>query len=198
MRGGWRSGAGRLSYKSKMEYHRRIDVRRWAREGMLVSGRYFGWQWSNENGEQVASINVRIENTHSLTLLYRWRSNGKEWCDESVPVRLGRTACNYGGDRVWFICPHCGRRAATLYFASETWACRTSLKLAYACQSEDTLDRLHRRKSKLESKLRRDGRGKPKGMHKKTYEQLRDMWINAEIAWEDEFEIRAAGIIGAL
>ncbi len=194
MRGGSRYGAGRPAQHSKAEHHRRIDIRRWEREGMLTAGGYFGWQWQ-EDGKQVASIGVRVNATDMVTLIYRWRRDDV-WRDESIQIRLAKTACHYGGERPWFICPHCGRQAAILYLASGKWFCRKSLKLTYASQSEDNLDRLNRKKSKLDSRLQ--GSGKPKGMHQRTYDRLRDMWINAEMAWDDEFAVRMANIVGLL
>jgi hypothetical protein len=151
MRGGWRIGAGRPAQHGKVEYRHRIDVQRWAREGLLTDGKYFGWQW-RENGQEVASIGVRVNSSDMITLTYRWQHN-EEWHDESFQIRLVNTACNYGGRCVWFACPHCGKRFAHLYLASGRWLCRKSLKLVYVSQSEDGLDRLQRKKNKLEKRL---------------------------------------------
>lgn len=194
MRGGWRFGAGRPAHHGKVEHYRRLDIRRWAREGMLTGGGYFGWQWQ-EDGKQVASIGVRVNAPDLVTLIYRWQRDGV-WRDEFVPIRLAKTVCYYGGERPWFICPHCGHQAAILYLASGKWFCRKSLKLAYASQSEDHLDRLRRKKSKLELKLK--GSVKPKGMHQTTYSRLKERWINAEMAWDDEFTRRAVSMFGLL
>ncbi len=194
MRGGWRYGAGRPARHGKAEHYRRIDIRRWAREGFLTQGRYFGWQWQ-QDGETVASIGVRVNQPDMLTLIYRWQ-NGEDWQDETVPIRLAKTSCHFGGHRHWFICPHCGRKAAILYLASGKWYCRKSLKLAYACQSEDQLDRLRRKSTKLEERL--NDHRKTKGMHTATYEKLKDRWIKAEMAWDDMFAIKAASLFKLL
>ena len=45
----WRYGA-----KSTTDDYRTLDVRRWAREGVLRPGYWGGWQWTR-NGETVAS-----------------------------------------------------------------------------------------------------------------------------------------------
>lgn len=194
MRGGWRLGAGRPAQHSKVEHYRRIDIRRWVREGMLRDCGYFGWQWQ-QGGKQIASIGVRVNSGDMLTLIYRWQRDGV-WRDESIPIHLAKTPCYFGKFRSWFICPHCGRQTATLYLASGKWFCRKSLRLAYASQSEDQLDRLHRKKSKLEAKL--NDHQKPKGMHTATYEKIKEQWINAEMAWDEGFAIRAAKISGFL
>ena len=49
----WRYGA-----KSTTDDYRTLDVRRWAREGLLRPGYWGGWQWTRD-GETVASIQMR-------------------------------------------------------------------------------------------------------------------------------------------
>ena len=51
-------------------------------------------------------------------------------------MRLSRSSCHYGGERPWFLCPHCGRRVAILY-GGAVFACRTCYGLAYEVQRED-------------------------------------------------------------
>lgn len=83
--------------------YRTIDVRHWKRDELLTPGRVFGWRWSCD-GEVVASIQVRVE-TNRVYLIYRHRSGGGVWKDESYPVYLDWTACHLGGQRPWFLCP---------------------------------------------------------------------------------------------
>src|SRR6202047_5304092 len=115
----WRYGA-----KSATDDYRTLDVRRWAREGVLRPGYWGGWHWTR-NGETVASIQMRAEQDRVI-LIYRHRSGDGEWKDEQYPVRIVRTACNLGGWRAWFICPAvgCGRRVAVLYGGSPAEGCR--------------------------------------------------------------------------
>src|SRR2546427_3618748 len=51
----------------------------------------------------------------------------EDWKDEEYPVFLDRTRCNYGGERVWFLCPArgCSRRVAVVYGGSNffCWDC---------------------------------------------------------------------------
>lgn len=55
--GGSRFGAGRPASHLKAEHCRRIDVRRWQREGILQAGRAGTWQWSDpDTGEHRAPI----------------------------------------------------------------------------------------------------------------------------------------------
>ena len=157
--------------------YRRLDVRRWQRDGFLAPGRAFGWQWTRDN-ETVASIQVRTE-ADRVILSYRHRSGGAEWKSEEYPVRLDWTPCTYGGRRAWFLCPArgCGRRVAILYGGSII-ACRHCHGLAYRCQRETACDRAARRTANIRARLGwapgilNDAAGKPKGMRWGTFERL--------------------------
>ena len=169
----WHYGA-----KDSTSDYRSIDVRRWKRDGLLTPHTAFGWQWSRQ-GEVVASIRVRTE-PDRVTLNYRHRSGGEEWKDESYPIHLDSTACNLGGERLWFLCPAlgCGRRVAILY-GGGIFACRHCHNLTYDCQREVEYDREARRADKIRARLEWEpgilnGRGwsKPKGMHWKNFQLL--------------------------
>ena len=83
------SGSGRhwhWNTKNTIDDYRSIDVRRWAREGLLTPGRCFGWQWFIE-GEKVASIQVQAAHGQ-VHLIYRSRDYGDEWESLDYPVRL--------------------------------------------------------------------------------------------------------------
>ncbi|MEK6785498.1 MAG: hypothetical protein AABY61_08460 [Nitrospirota bacterium] len=157
--------------------YRAIDVRRWQREGLLIAGCVFGRQWSR-NGEVTASIQVRVE-TDRLWLIYRHRSGGGEWKDENYPVWFERTACNLGGQRLWFRCPArgCNRRVAILY-GGGIFACRHCYKLAYPSQRETWDGRARIRADRIRARLGWEpgilnGDGlKPKGMHWRTFARL--------------------------
>jgi len=76
----------------------------------------------------------------------------------------------YGGRRVWFLCPRCGRRRGVLYLGQRV-VCRECLDLAYPCEMQSRMDRgwtLHQRW------LSRIADGKPKRMRWKTYGKLRE------------------------
>lgn len=66
----------RWDKRDAVEDCRSLDVRRWEREGYLVPGHCFGWQWTRD-GETVASIQVRMQ-ADWVTLSYRRRSGGGE------------------------------------------------------------------------------------------------------------------------
>jgi hypothetical protein len=154
-----------------------LDVRRWAREGLLRPGHWGGWQWTRD-GETVASIHISAKQDRVI-LIYRRRNGSEEWRAEQNPVRIVRSPCNFGGSRAWFICPAlgCGRRVAILY-GGDVFACRHCYKLAYASSREDAGDRASRRAERLRTRLgwepgilNREG-GKPKWMRWRTFERL--------------------------
>ncbi len=168
----WRYGA-----KSTTDDYRTLDVRRWARGGVLRPGYWGGWQWTRD-GETVASIQMRAEQDRVI-LIYRHRSGDAEWKDEQYAVRIVRTPCNLGGLRAWFICPAvgCGRRVAILY-GGGIFACRRCYRLAYASAREDVGDRAARRADRLRERLGWEpgilngGGEKPKCMRWHTFERL--------------------------
>ena len=168
----WHDGA-----KHATAAYRSIDVRRWHRDGLLAPYRFFSWDWSC-NGKMVASIQARAE-LDCVILTYSCRISGENWRKESYPVYVDRTPCNFGGERLWFLCPvgGCGRRVAILY-GHRIFSCRKCIRLAYASQRESSYDRASRRADKIRAKLGwkigfLNGAGsKPKGMHWKTFERL--------------------------
>ncbi|GGE20542.1 hypothetical protein GCM10011360_06510 [Primorskyibacter flagellatus] len=195
------SGSGRYagySSRSTTDDYRKIDVRRWAREGFLEPGQHFAWKWSVRE-ETVASIRA-ISERGAVRLIYRTRQGGDDWHDMDYRVRLDWTPCNFGNSRDWFLCPSagCERRVAVL-FGGSVFACRTCHRLSYASQREDALSRMLRKSRKLETRLGWDdfyGR-KPKGMHWRTFATLVEQHDMSEIAQAQEFH-RRFGLSGTL
>jgi len=59
-------------------------------------------------------------------------------------VKVVRTHPNFGGVRLWYECPRCGRRAGKLYAIDvEVLGCRVCLGLAYKCQYRKDLLWVH-------------------------------------------------------
>ena len=144
--------------KSTTDDYCTLDVRRWAQAGVLRPGYWGGWHWTRD-GETVASIQMRTEHDRVI-LIYRHRSGGDEWKDESYPVHLTTTPCHMGGERHWFLCPArgCGQRVAVIY-GGGIFACRKCYQLAYPSQREDAGDRAARRAHRI-----RDRMGWPRGV----------------------------------
>ena len=171
--------------------YRSIDVRWLKRRGMLRPGASGSLTWSRR-GEVVGSIQIQAE-PERVRLKYRHKSGGDEWQDQSYPVYLDTTPCHLGGARQWFLCPArgCGRRVAVLY-GGTIFACRHCYQLAYPSQREHFSDRKARRADRIREKLGWEpgilngtGWGRPKGMHRKTFDRLcreHDTLTNASLA----------------
>lgn len=156
---------------------RTLDVRKMLRDGQLQADRWLFWNWS-QWGEVVATLQINVE-TDGVMLQYR-RKAGDTWQSSmNQSVRLVWTACHYGGQRPWWLCPitNCGRRVAVLY-AGSVFACRHCQQLAYKSQRETPDSRAFRRANKLREQLGWvpgviHGPGsKPKGMHWATFWRL--------------------------
>ena len=173
-RGGSRYGAGRPAMHVKAEHCRRIDVRRWQREGILQDGRAGGWQWTDpDTGKQTAAIGYRADGS-SVTLNYSIDGDPR-----TQVLWLAETACNYGGTRQWFTCPIRGERVAVLFLRAGRFACRHCQRIAYGSQSGDLCDRTWRKQAKAEAKLGPNW-ARPKGIHATTRDRL------LSIIWECE------------
>lgn len=178
--GGYRLGAGRPGWHTKAEACLRLDVRTFARQGLLRSGS-FVWAWTNNTtGEQTASLGVAVS-PEAIELQY---TAGDTHIRQ--PIRIDRTRCNFGGLRPWFACPRCNRRVALVYLRSGRFACRQCWRLVYSSQSEDALGRSWRAQRKLEARLGDDW-DRPKGMHEATRKRIVDRIVHCEAAREMVF-----------
>ena len=128
----------------------------------------------------------------TLVPLLRWKRIVKiratrylvsiEFCNRVEPqqIRVSWTPCHFGGARPWLHCS-CGRRVARLFKGLAGYYCRECFdNPRYASQSKSTQGRLHFELCKL--RLRLNGIAsltepfpeRPSGMHRKTYERLRN------------------------
>lgn len=175
--GGLGSGRRYQSGKDVTTDYLALDVRRLQRDGLLMAGLSFNWQWSR-NGEPIGNINIRTESDR-VFLNYKTRSNGGDWEPKDYPVSIDYTDCRFGGQRTWFRCPAigCNRRVAILYGGS-IFACRHCHQLVYQSQREHVGDRATRRADKLRDRLGWEpgilngNGGKPKRMRWSTFERL--------------------------
>ena len=131
-----------------------------------------------------------------ITLTYRYRCNDDEWQDVEEPVAIVWTPCHFGGSRPWFICPGvvngvpCGRRVGKLYGPGRYFLCRHCYGLAYQSQREQPHERALRRANSIRMRLGGEPGmlcpfpEKPKGMHWRTYERLRQRARGAEMMAE--------------
>jgi hypothetical protein len=168
--------------------YRRIDVRYLARNGMLSPGYRGNLLW-HRNGTETGRIGVEAEDGR-VSFDYRVRNAGDpDWQDRRIDVRLEPTGCNYGGARTWFLCPNCGTRRAVLYLGFGP-LCRDCRRLSYPSQRMQPLDRYLERGHVIRERLGGpDGFGnllprRPKGMHRRTYNELIDELERLEVVFD--------------
>ena len=152
-----------------------LDIRRLKREGCLTFGREFSWQWLNGLGNPYASIGATVHGDY-LTLQY----THKKTEDVSQKVYFTYTPCNYGGERIWFRCPSCGRRCAVIYGCGKFFACRVCCNLTYQTCNETPSDQLASKANKLRKRIGAKPGAfnslplfKPKYMHQTTWMKTR-------------------------
>ena len=183
----------RFDKKTTTAECRSLDVRRFHRGGLLKPGHSFSWCWWRAE-EKVASIGVFVyRNRVNLSYRYRGRPSG-EWEDVEEPVALDWTACNFGGERPWFICPGvvngiiCGRRVAILYGPGKYFFCRHCYDLSYESQRENKIYRALHRAQNIRERLGGSRSmiepfpERPKGMPHDTYMRL--FWEHHEAEQE--------------
>jgi hypothetical protein len=172
-----------------------VDVRYLHREGLLMPGHSFSLRWSRA-GRQTGSIGGVVSDGR-ITFFYRHRRGlGSKWEEVKETVRLDWTPCNFGGERPWFICPGagCGRRVAKLYGPGKYFLCRHCYDLTYQSQRENRIYRALHRAQGIRRQLGGSANmmepfpGKPKGMHRSTYERL--WWEHHEAEMEQFTKMR--------
>ena len=157
-----------------------LDIRQLHRAGLLQSGRSSAWRWTR-GGNTVASVNLRAS-TGEVILSYRTRVNGDAWQAMDYPVAVTWTPCNYGGQRPWWQCRHCGRRVAVLY-GGRYYACRQCQNLNYESTRAAPDSKAFARADKLRKRLGWGAGvlnpmgGRPKGVHATTYLRLLNQLI---------------------
>lgn len=178
--GGFGSGRRCQGGKDTTNDYRALDVRHLQRRNLLRPGLIFSLDWTR-NHEALTTIIVQTD-TDKMVLNYRHQRADGEWLDMEYQVWLDWKPCNYGGLRVWLLCPtsECGRRVEKLYLGrSGRFTCRHCNQLAYSSQRETVSDRALRLTRSIRGKLGWDlslldhNVAKPKGRHWKTYRQLR-------------------------
>lgn len=173
-------GSGRVSSHSREKVeHTRFIRTEWVKEQKptLETGMATKVNWT-QGGKPYGEAGISLFG-NQLHVVYRQRTIGEgEWRDVHEVIDLAYTAPNFGGKRLWFHCPHCGRRVGVLY-CCEIVACRQCLHLSYRTEGEDTIDRLRSKAEKLKKRLGGNPYQRPKRMHQKTFSRLRDRYFAA-------------------
>lgn len=165
-----------VSKPTTQQYHE-LSVFSLRKNGCLRDGFSGRWRWSNPvTRKETASINIQCKND-ALHLHYKTNHSGEEWRDRTVTLFLSKTNPNYGGERLWFVCPGCNTRRAKLY-GGQWFRCRACQGAYYQTQLESPTDRAFARFYKRRHRLGAYGGmqepfpPKPKWMRWATYERL--------------------------
>lgn len=128
-------------------------------------------------------------------------------CDgQGAFVSIVRTPQRLGGERPWFVCPHCRKRAAILY--GVPFVCRQCRRIGYASQKRTTerrmMDKCFRLRAKVGEPFKpgdsmfRPFPARPPGMHRKRYRRLRDQFNETEAAYEAAIEPETMRLLARL
>lgn len=172
--GGW----GRYAVQTRVEDTLQLDIRHLCRKQLLRGASHTVF-WRPRPGP-IIPIQVRahgsfVQLAYSANSAFAGRRrNVREY------VGTTRTPCNFGGERIWWVCPRCESRVAILAFKAGLFGCRHCFKLIYACQRESSADRRLRAALKARARLGNELWLKPKGVHSTTYQKRFYSFLSAE------------------
>lgn len=146
--GGARYGAGRPASHVTVESLPRIDIGQWwRRDRRLVLGEEGSSVVRAALGNESARIAWRTE---ADAIIVR-AEDGAHQVVQRVPIV--RMPLNFGGERSFFGCPECDRRAVMLFLRTGRFACRRCAGATYQSRQESEMARGSRRTSNLERRL---------------------------------------------
>ncbi|NCP62014.1 MAG: hypothetical protein GW748_01705 [Alphaproteobacteria bacterium] len=177
--GGYGSGRCEYSLTTKLDEGLKLNINKIKFEGKFVLNSLISGVLQWKKREIIKnSINYELNTMNPKDMWMRVFYIHKPYsaCDAEeldYKIRLSSTQPNYGGKRLWFLCPLTGKRATTLYLPSgyKRFASRYGYNLKYTSQSKTPIDRKIDRMWKLKEELgENDYWCKPKGMHKRTFD----------------------------
>ncbi|WP_415900543.1 hypothetical protein [Neptuniibacter sp. QD48_11] len=170
------SGRGkwyRLGTKPCLEDYPRLAIKDLKDMGIFEKPMSGALTWGDK---QHPWLSVRFTSTlASLSI-----SSRKLGLFEPQFIDIDKTHCNFGGYRMWFICPDCNKRCAFIYSMGHQFLCRACHGVGYRSQRMTSSQRRYSKLNKLEQRLfekRGDIRVKPKGMHWRTFAELHKVYL---------------------
>lgn len=155
-------GSGRRT----VEQTRSIEIAVLRRAGYFSAPKQACWTW-RRGGEITAEARIG------------W--DGKRLMIGAQVIALRTTSCRFGGHRLWFSCS-CGRHVSSLYSPNGgPWACRHCYRLTYATRQAIPRDRHLLRAQRIRERLggsrsmMEDFPPKPRGMHWRRYDRIREV-----------------------
>lgn len=182
-----------------------LDLNSLVRDGLVgPTNRVGTLHWRKAGtGKEIAALNFEFyAHSHQEGTLHLSYTVGQG--DNRRPVEtiiwLHTTQPHFGGQRWWFTCPDCARRATKLYVApgGRLFLCRQCNGLSYASQRENPMYRALSQAQKVRERLGGSISTldpfpeKPRGMHWRTYSRLRAKAMR----YEDRSNLLAARRFG--
>lgn len=169
--GGWRFQTRR---RVTLEDLPSVDVRQWARAGLLQPGTLFE-QPLIAAGRPIGGIGIGVLAQSKVLLLYAECATDAPL--RQVSVKLAWVDCRFGGRRPWFVCPRCSRRVGKLYALGGDFKCRCCCAVPYRSQNLTHADRLLQKAAKLRHRIGVGGDdiviARPRRMRRQTFERFR-------------------------
>jgi hypothetical protein len=173
-----------------------IDIN-WLMRVGAVDGRARDVSWERR-GRKATSATLRLSGGKLIIMMVTSDGDQGRRSLELQEVETTATPCNYGGERLWLVCPgrveelqelgayntlgdggSCGRRVGKLYRLPEgkRFLCRDCLNLTYLSTRVSKDVRLARRTLAIRRRLGQPDPGqpfppRPRGMHHQTYRRL--------------------------
>jgi hypothetical protein len=219
--GGYNSGGHNRKHVT-VEASVKLDAAMLRRAGLMDAttpkGNY--WTYSSNRGQHTCTVLV-IAGYEASTLEVTIITPDK--AEQRQRIRTNATPCNFGRQRHWLHCPHCGRRVFKLYYYPHTvnqagqyvhyFACRHCLRLTYQARRERGFDlhqsrcfdahdrmtdwaRVHGVTSyKADRRQWEVPPEKPAGMRWRTYERIAGKWEKAAMQANTSFIEKTAALI---
>lgn len=92
-----------------------------------------------------------------IEISYTLNTHSGEGEDVSYYIPIEWRKVNFGGERAFFLCPHCGRMAVKLYYWGKYFLYRKCVNIPYRSQYECVESRLIGKYKKIEAKMNRKG-----------------------------------------
>jgi hypothetical protein len=153
------------------------------------SGRWGSRKLTAEGLQRIDLARLRREHPLTVrTVAYAAYGRGEE--EIKATLCFAETKTQFGGRRLWFICPSCGGRCRVL-FAWRWLMCLRCCGLRYSSQAETRGGRAVRAMFKIVRRLDLSAQInnlplKPKGMHWRTYERLVHRYEAQDMRWQVE------------
>jgi len=131
------------------------------------------WTWERSGRSNHAGIFTDVTGSPYARMNYQITRRDGQQETYDYRIALAKTPCHFGGERFWFVCPCCGRRAGKLFLGNRDgrFLCRTCQNLSYESRNESRMGRpggigyifvVERKIEKLSAKIKRwTWRGRP-------------------------------------